>query len=83
MIGVFRRRRCRLLKSGLPGKRDFVEINRLLQNPQNLASIRRLEEAGYLLFLYELGYRLELFEERSGVVFISSKTYALEEDLSK
>ena len=65
IVRVIRERHPKLLKSGLPGKREILAFNENLITPQNLDGIRKLEDAGYLLFLYELGYQLELFSEQN------------------
>jgi len=66
ILGVIRRRRPRLLKSGYPGKRDLQSFNKVLTQPLDAKTFRSLQDSGYILFLYELGYQLDLFEEKQG-----------------
>lgn len=66
--GVLFHKRIKLLKSGLPGKRDFIHLNQQLLSPLDLTDLRSFEDTGYLLFLYEIGYQLDFFEESDGAL---------------
>lgn len=65
-VGGLSNRKVRLLKSGLPGKRDMHALNQNLLQSRDLSEVRSFEDSGYLLFLYELGYQLDLFTEQQG-----------------
>ena len=68
LIGALAARPAKLLRSGLPGKRDYRSFNKNLINPNEICDAKRMEDTGRLLFIYELAYRLDLLTERDGMV---------------
>jgi hypothetical protein len=74
IIGRIRQKPIRLLKNGLPGKRDMKALNQLLLAPLDIDETAQFSQSGYLLFLYEIGYQLDFLTERDGHIHPSLDT---------
>lgn len=70
LLHLIRQRHPKLLKSGFPGRRDFLLLNKLLFSSQDIEDAKLLDEHSYLLFLYEIAYQLDLFQEIEGRLYV-------------
>ncbi len=69
-IHLIRQRHPKLLKSGFPGRRDFAPLQKLLYSSQHIEEARLLDDHPYLIFIYEIAYQLDLFQEIDGHLYV-------------
>ena len=63
LLHLIRQRHPKIRKHGFPGRREALALQELLFTSRDLRDIRQLDEDSYLLFLYEMAYQLDLFQE--------------------